>query len=264
MMRAGVRAAETEGTGTGVTVAISTLGSRVGGLSLPPQVAGISYLVLIQRPGKTAAAALQARGDVRFETLETVGLSYSRNAALALADGAFVLFSDDDLVLDPQGILALRDLLVANPRLTFAAGWRRERLPRSGRRAGIRRLGLFNSGRICAPELLVRRRRVMRAGIWFDPNFGIGARYPVGEEYAFVSDMLKARLRGQSVPIVTGSHPHESTGDDWMDDRLLVARQALLRRVFGIRAPVIRMLYAIRHRRRLGGAGAALRFGLGY
>ncbi len=248
--------------GASVTVAVSTLGHRVSSLSLPAPVAGINYLVLVQNPVSEALMP-SMRDDVRVEAIETMGLSNSRNAALALAEGPFVLFSDDDLDLDPKGILALRTALEQAPDLTWAAGWRQERLPRRGVRSRIHRLGWFNSGRICAPELMVRNHDVTRAGVWFDPNFGVGARYPLGEEYAFVTDMLKAGLKGRSFPTVTGSHPHASTGENWSDPDLLAARQMLLTRVFGLWAPLLRMVYALRHRHRLGSVGAAVRFAMG-
>jgi hypothetical protein len=76
----------------------------------------------------------------------------------------------------------------------------------------------------------------------------------------FVADALAAGLRARGLPVVTGRHEGPSTGDDWSDPRILAARRAVLGRVFGPWAGPVSLLYAARHRRRLGGAAAALRF----
>jgi hypothetical protein len=248
------------GSSLGVCVAISTLGAGLGRIRLPAPVAGLTYLILLQCPEAAdpgQRSALEARADTRVLPLEGRGLSNSRNAALAQADQPLLLFADDDQALDPAGIMALARAFVQDPGLALAAGWRAERLPV---RARFQRLTRLNSGRICAPEFMVRLAPIRTAGLQFDPEFGLGARYPVAEDYIFVCDILRAGLAGVSLPVVTGAHPHDSTGDNWSDPDLMRARQAMIRRVFGPWAPLMRLAYAIRHRRRMGGWGRAFRF----
>ena len=110
---------------------------------------------------------------------------------------------------------------------------------------------------------MVRRSLIRAAGVRFDPDFGLGARFGLGEEYVFVTDTLRAGLRGITLPVVTGSHPEESTGDLWSDPILLVARQAVIGRVFGRWALVVRIAYMLRHRRRFDSFSGKLRFVLG-
>lgn len=245
-----------------VTIAVSTIGARVPALVLPPPCPGVDYLILVQSPGTAACAAqIVARGDVSRCDLQSEGLSLSRNAALDHATGALVVFADDDMTLSLDGIAALARAFQDDATLDFAAGWRRERLPHAGRRARVQRLQHFNSGRICAPELMVRRSAV--AGLRFDPEFGLGARHGLGEEYVFVTDALKAGLRGRSFPVVMGSHPEASTGEDWSAPALMHARLAVLRRVFGSWAVPVRVAYALRHRRRFGNWRMVWRFARG-
>jgi glycosyltransferase involved in cell wall biosynthesis len=236
--------------GLPVTVAVSTVGARLPALDLPPPCHGVDYLILVQKPGNAACPArIAERADVTLCRLQSEGLSLSRNAALDHATGALVLFADDDTILSVDGIAALARAF-QDDTLDFAAGWRRERLPNAGRRARVRRLHHFNSGRICAPELMVRRSAV--ADLRFDPEFGLGAPHGLGEEYVFVTDALKAGLRGRSFPVVVGSHPDASTGEDWTAPRLMRARLAVLDRVFGPWVAPVRVLYALRYRRRMG------------
>ncbi len=246
-----------------VTVAVSTMGARVNSIDLPDPRAGIDYLVLVQRPEPTCPTTLAARDDVRVVTLETIGLSNSRNAGLEMATGEMLLFADDDQDLDLDGICKLARILDHDPDLAIVLGWRREHMRDRGRSTHTYRITVLNSGRVCAPEFMVRRSAVLAAGVWFDPRFGVGAEFEIGEEFIFVADLLAAGLAGLSVPVVTGSHPDESTGDVWDDPEILRARQAVLRRVFGPWVLPVRCGYALRHRRHLGGVAAMLRFTLG-
>lgn len=256
-------------TGDGaVTVAVSTIASRLPRIELPPPAPGLRYLLLVQAGEGAQAGALppelDGRADLAMVAIAGRGLSNSRNRALDLSTDPFLVFSDDDLALSPEGIALLRDALLMDPSLDLVAGWRSELLPVAGRRARPHRLNLFNAGRICAPELMVRRASIVARGLRFDPDFGLGARHGVGEEYAFVTDALKAGCKGLSLPVVTGAHPHPSTGDDWHDPGLLRARVALLKRVFGRWSPPVRAAYALRHRRRFPTFRAGMHFVLGY
>lgn len=247
-----------------VTVAVSTLGTRLSQLVLPPPCPGIDYLILAQgAEGLPCPAVFSERDDVTFRALQSLGLSKSRNAALDHATGALLVFADDDMVLLSEGILALARMFTEDQSLDFAAGWRSDRLPRAGRRGRPHRLHHFNSGRICAPELMVRCSSVKSAGLRFDSEFGLGARYGLGEEFIFVTDALKAGLHGRSLPMALGVHPEDSTGDDWTTPNLMRARIAMLGRAFGPWAAPVRLLYALRYRRRVGGLGNLWRFSRG-
>lgn len=247
-----------------VTVGVSTIGTRLSRLVLPPPCPGIDYLILAQKTeGQPCPAGFAERDDVTFHALQSLGLSQSRNAALDHATGALLVFADDDMMLSPEGVLALARVFNEDQSLDFAAGWRSDRLPRAGRRGRPHRLHHFNSGRICAPELMVRCSSVKSAGLRFDPEFGLGARYGLGEEFVFVTDALKAGLRGWSLPMAMGVHPDDSTGDDWTAPDLMRARIAMVNRAFGPCAAPVRLLYALRYRRRVGGLGNLWRFARG-
>lgn len=242
-----------------MTIAISTLGDGIARIRLPEPRAGVTYLVLHQQP--TTADVLEnaqvTRTDVRVVPLSSVGLSNSRNAALTEAKDDFVLFSDDDVVLDLEGIWVLAQRLQTDEHLALVVGWRAETAMKTTDEIALTRL---NTGRVCAPEFMIRRKSILQAGVRFDPEFGLGARYGVGEDYVFVTDILRAGLTGRGLPVVVGEHPHDSTGDKWDSVDLMHARFAVLKRVFGPGARCIWILYLLKHRRRLGGLRLALKF----
>lgn len=252
-----------QGAELSITVAYSTMGHRLHGLALPGPCAGVDYVVLVQKPTETTARAFSERADVRVVPLPSLGLSHSRNAALAEATGALLVFMDDDLILDLTGLRNMAAEFARDPALGFAAGWRKDYYEARGMPPDRAVFSLFNSGRICAPELMVRTDALARSSVQFDTEFGLGATHGLGEEYVFVSDMLRANLKGVSLPIVMGEHPEDSTGQTWDDPELMSARVALLSRVFGVWAFVIRPIYIWRHRRRVPRWGDRVRFALG-
>lgn len=190
------------------------------------------------------------REDVRVQPLETLGVAASRNAALDRTQTEFLLFGDDDIALDPAGISALLGVLETNSHLVIATGRRSGDVPARYSK-GPRRLTLWNTAKTATPEIMVRLDAVRAAGLRFDEGFGLGAEHPLGDEYVFLADALRAGLSGRYVPACVGHHPGASTGAGWGDRRLLRARVAVLSRVFGPLAPLARLAFALKHRRRV-------------
>ncbi len=247
-----------------VTVAISTMGTRAAQVSLPAPEGGLRYIVLVQKAEAAALPQAFERPDVTVVELTDAGIANSRNAALKLADTEFLLFCDDDIRLSLDGIAAMKAALAGDKALSFVMGWRGERFASSPRAKREYQLTPYNSGRVAVPELLVRLVDVKTTDLTFDSAFGVGARFPIGEDYIFVTDMLKAGLSGMSLPVLAGWHDGQSTGDIWDDPVIVQARIAMLKRVFGRRAPLLRTAYAAKHRKALGSIKAVIKFALGH
>lgn len=242
-----------------VTIAISTLGDRLSSLPYLPSP-GIRYLLLVQSP--VEGLALPTDPSVKVVYLDSLGLSHSRNAALTHCETDFLLFADDDHVLDIAGIQALAGVLELDRCLSFAVG-QRSRSPKDPFPTQSEMMSRWNTGRVCAPELMVRVADIQRRGVNFDIEFGVGAPHPLGEDYIFVTDMLAAGCKGRRFPIHTGRHEGRSSGDDWHSPIILRARQAVLQRVFRrIHIPV-RIAYTMRHWHKFSSIGQAVAFGLG-
>jgi len=242
-----------------LTIAFSTIGQRIAGLHMPPQTDGVGFLVVWQRASGQAMQCAH-RSDVRVVKPPGEGISNSRNAILSYADTDFLLFADDDMRLDIGGVLRLKHALMRSPQLSFARGWRAGQANMSRRSC---RLNHFNTGRVCAPELMIRVADFRKTEVRFNPSFGLGAPYGLGEEYVFLSDALKAGLKGCALPIVTGAHDGASTGDNWDDPQVLMARRAVLDHVFGPWAVCARAAYASKHMHRFPSIKTALRFVFG-
>jgi hypothetical protein len=244
-----------------LTVAVSTRGARALGLAdrAFPQEPGVDTLVLVQDCDADPALGpaldrLAARPGVTVLRLATTGLARSRNAALAAARGEILLLADDDVVHPPGAHAGIRGFFAENPGLDLFVGRsldpdgrpRKRPLPRR------RRLTRLNAARASSHEIALRLAPVRAKRLAFDEGFGVGAGTEalLGEEYVFLADALAAGLRGAHDPLPVSVHPHESSGFVWRGEAQARARALVFARVFGRAAPLVRLAFALKNRRR--------------
>lgn len=248
---------------TTLTVGYSTLAERAAGIDLPAPDPNVQVLVVVQ--GGAADIRLDGRSDVTVVHDDGLGAARSRNVVLDRAVGRYVLFADDDATPLPEGVWRAIEVLDADPGLAVLqgraidpSGRPRKRYPR-----GRTRLNRWNAGKVGTIELLVRREAVVSSGVRFDEGFGAGTDRPLGDEYIFVSDAVRAGLRGEFVPIDLAVHPAGSSGLVPPSDRDASHRAAVFDRVFGPTAPIARLAFVLRRPRRFGSVRRSVRFVVG-
>ncbi|MFW7414588.1 glycosyltransferase [Demequina sp. SO4-18] len=252
-----------------LTVGYSTLPHRVSAIE-PADWWDRADVVVVVQTGEQApaqAATLAAerarleRAGARTVALESMGVARSRNEVLRQARTRYVLFSDDDVQVDWDGVrgmvatMADQGLALGLGRAVGADGALRKRYPEREQP-----LTLFNSAKAATYEMIVDVERTREREVWFDEGYGAGATNYLGDEYIFIADLLRAGLSAHAIPEVVAAHPVESSGSRWGTGEDLDARAAVLDRVFGRRAVAVKLAFAARHRSRLGGVGASLRF----
>lgn len=240
-----------------LTVAYSSLAERVADIR-PPADPRIEVLVCVQGP----TSGLEVpEGVDRVVPVPGRGVARSRNAAIENSRRRYLLFCDDDVEVRTDGVLAA----VAHLRATGAALALGRAVDPEGqlrkRYRGDRptRLTLMNSAKAATYEMLVDVAQVRQAGLRFDERFGAGVETYLGDEYLFIAELLRGGLQGYAVPFVFGVHPPSSSGSRWGGADLHV-RAVVLNHVFGPLAPPARALFALRHRRRIGGRAELVRF----
>ena len=250
-----------------LTLGYSTLADRVGNITPPPQRDDWEILVLIQNLGNIAwrgagLAELLIRDDIAFEELATMGVAKSRNRAIWQASGEYLVFSDDDIEFDAKGLAAAVDYLDNHPQFSLLlcqasdpAGVLRKRYPKN-----IEALNKYNCARAATYEMVIRVEAVRQLSVFFDEEFGAGAKNYLGDEYIFIIDLIKAGGHGAFAPITIATHPKISSGSSWGSAKDRIARAAVFNRVFGFRAPLIRLGFGLRHRKEIGSAKNLLLF----
>jgi glycosyltransferase involved in cell wall biosynthesis len=229
-----------------LTIAYSTLPNRVKAIVFPERRADREVLVQVQNPQEISYVVSEK--SAKIIEMRSVGVAKSRNAAIERASGKYLLFADDDITFSEAGIAEAVEYFEANPDcaivLTLAkddSGALRKEYFKE-----VKPLRLTNSARAATYELMIRVDAFREKGIKFDENFGAGAENYLGDEYIFISDALRAGLKGVHLPVVLATHPTESSGSRWGSEQDLSARQKVFSRVFGWRAPLYRAAFLLK------------------
>ena len=253
-----------------LTLGYSTLAERVENMVEPPLHEKWESFLIVQNPKQVEwqgprANEILARGDVSLELLETRGVAKSRNKAIWLARGEYLVFSDDDVTFDVAGLEAATKFLDENPKYSLLlaqavdeTGKLRKLYPTK-----VTSLNKFNSARAATYEMIIRVDAIRQLGVRFDEDFGAGAKNYLGDEYIFIVDLIKAGAKAVFAPITIAMHPTESSGSRWGSKADRRARAIIFTRVFGPFAPLVRLPFGLRRIKELGSITNLLLFVLG-
>ena len=111
--------------------------------------------------------------------------------------------------------------------------------------------------------MIVRVESARNKGIAFDENFGAGVENYLGDEYIFITDLLKKGGTATFLPLTIAIHPEESSGSRWGADSDLRARARVFQRVFGATAPFVRTAFYLKNFRKFGGVKNSFKFIIG-
>ncbi|MDE6696519.1 MAG: glycosyltransferase [Muribaculaceae bacterium] len=197
-------------------VMISTYGKeglqRVAAAS-HPRLEGVEYLVSFQNPDSEEAALPEKlnREDFILITTQTKGLSINRNIALSQATADLLLIGDDDADYTEEGLKTVIDSFRDNPEcdiisFRYDSVSTRKFYPKVSVSLSHPPKGYF----ISSIEIAMRRDSV-QGKIWFNENFGIGAKFPSGEEDVFMRDCLNRGLNGIFIPKTIVRHDGTTT-----------------------------------------------------
>ncbi|WP_084038557.1 glycosyltransferase [Demequina sp. NBRC 110053] len=252
-----------------LTIGYSSLVDRLAAIPTADALGGAEQVVVAQTgseddaPVSEDAAREIARlqeGGATVVVLRSRGVAKSRNEAIRRATRRYLLFCDDDVTVDLEGVAAALGHLrssgasLALGRAVDESGTLRKSYPDD-----VARLTLRNSGKAATYEMIADVEQTRAAGVWFDERFGAGAALYLGDEYIFIADLLRAGLRADAVPATVAMHPTESSGSRWGTGADIDARSAALSRAVGGWVWLLKPAFALRHLRTIG-VGGAVRF----
>lgn len=243
-----------------LTIAYSTLPSRLKGITYPEKESDREILVLVQNVDETSYSFTER--SAKLVELKNRGVAKSRNAALDRASGEFLLFGDDDMQFIESGISEALKYFEDNPDCAIILAQAVDETGELRKRyeSEITPLRLTNSARAATYEMLVRVDSLKAQQIKFDEDFGAGAPNYLGDEFILIADALRAGLKGVHLPVKIAIHPKDSSGSRWGTEADLFARAKVFTRVFGRRAAIFRAAFLIRTDNPWPGLVKALRF----
>lgn len=185
------------------------------------------------------------------------GLARSRNRALQKATADICLLADDDITFLQRAQDNIGRAFAEHPLadvITFQAC-----VPSGALYKNYAAKQKWHTPRslmrVVSLEIAFRKDSIARVGLLFDEQFGLGARFATGEENIFLLDGLRRGLNILYMPIPIVVHPALSSGANFDDADLIIAKGAMLYRMFSWKAYVIALLYALKK-------NALSRFGL--
>ena len=226
-----------------LTIGYSTLATRLPGIKY---LDGFQNLVVVQNP--TSESLPSADQKIKRVELHSKGVAKSRNAVIDNATTEYLLFGDDDIEFKEESINSAITFLEANKEISILllqavdeTGALRKSYP-----SLAHPLKLTNSAKAATYEMIIRTPDIKKASIRFDENFGAGAQNYLGDEYIFIADALRAGLKGLFLPIVIATHPTDSSGSFHNTKQDAIVRSRIFSRVFGVWAPIMRLLFILK------------------
>lgn len=227
----------------------STFGERVEVLAknLPQENEKVTLIICHQTTQKLSDSVkniFEARNDVKYFALNSVGVTKSRNFAMEKSSADIIMFCDDDVQYSADVYENVSSAYISNPSygfITFAytkTGLGLHKFSNSSFSHNSRTI--LNVGTI---EVTCKRENLKNVKKWFPEDMGAGAKYYLCDEPVFLSRLLKSGLKGRYVPITIGEHPPESSGVGFKDINALVSRMYCFTRIFG--SFVGRLLYLV-------------------
>jgi len=237
-----------------LTIGYSTLADRLSNITPPKVDLPHEVFISIQNPQKVEFN-LPTNFDFQYIKSEDKGVTKSRNLVLNQVKTKYLLFADDDITFISKGIESAVSYLEANPNcdLVLAQAMDTEGVLRKAYPKREVELTRFNSARAGTIEMIVRVDSVRSKGVAFDENFGAGAQNYLGDEYIFITDLLKAGGSATFLPITIAIHPEDSSGSLWGTEPDLRVRARVFQRVFGGFAPLIRAGFYLKNFQKFGG-----------
>lgn len=226
-----------------IQILISTLNSGLFNISYDNK---FSYLIVHQvNDGKKNSyqshienLKSDASLDLKYLQSDSLGLTFSRNLCLqnAAEDADYYWIMDDDVMLHPdaynrlsKGLLGkysdkyLVDVFIVNHSSNI-----------NDKVIGQCHFHNFITAASIASIDIIFSRDVLHCGVIFNSNFGLGSRYPSGEEYIFITDLMKLKYSVYQSDMVVSYHPPLASGLDFYTSPLkLVAKKKMFIRIFG-------------------------------
>ena len=247
-----------------LTIGYSTLADRLMNI-IPPRVdLPHDIFISIQNPGN-----VEFEVPTNFKFLSTTanekGVAKSRNIVLRSAETKYLLFADDENTFLSRGVKSAISYLEEHPSCDLVlaqaidtTGALRKSYPKK-----VKKLTKFNSAKAATYEMIVRVDSAKSKGVTFDERFGAGADNYLGDEYIFIADLLDKGGAGAFLPITIAIHPEDSSGNRWGTDSDFRARAIVFQRVFGDTAPIMRIAFYLKNRRKFGGLKNLIKFSIG-
>lgn len=173
------------------------------------------------------------------------GLSKSRNLAIAHCTSKYAFIMDDDVLVSREAL----DRLVLNAEKEDLDVFTCSFLYENGNSSKPNLKSdfvhnFFTLAKVSSIEIGFKVESIRKNKIWFNEEFGLGTKLPSGEEYVFLTDCLKKKLKIKFFPIVVGVHPNVTSGMDfYTTTSKILAKREMLKYIFKWKSPFFLLIF---------------------
>lgn len=200
---------------------------------------------------------IKNRKDILYYSLDTIGVTKSRNFLIEKATSELIYFCDDDVELESNfADIIIRahhsDLVsVITFKVNNEKGEGRKKFSKMENTRFTR--GWFSILSVGTIEVTVKRDSI--GNIRFPVDMGAGTKNPIGDEAVFLSSFLKKGEKISYHPTAICRHPEESSGCE-NTKAMAYSRGLTLRRVFSYGSFIIAPFFFLRRKQlfKVGGS----------
>ncbi|WP_379898806.1 glycosyltransferase family 2 protein [Lacinutrix iliipiscaria] len=188
-----------------------------------------NYTILVVNQTTEDCLLESNNSQVRVINTFEKGLSRSRNLAIQKAIGRICLIADDDVIFQKnfqQNIISSYEKVPEADLITFKT-LTTQGNPYSNYPKTISKLTSFYK-KVLSIEITFKRESLIKYGISFDEDFGLGSVFQDGENRLFLKRVINHKdLKAYFVPEFIVEHESNSSSDQVSSDRFISARSAL-------------------------------------
>ncbi len=235
-----------------LTLGISTLNDGIYGISLPKADPRLEIIIYHQVTCsgtdylRESEFLIANRLDVSYIKSNAKGLTKSRNAILSLCKTEYLLISDDDVKYYDDFIDTILNNINIDSDLTTFKIMSDDRDFKKYKNKKCK-VSYLETAKISSIEMVFNVKKVTNKKISFDESFGLGSKYPCGEEMIIACDILKKGGAICFIPEYIAYHPKISTGElVFSDVNMMEAKRKMFDRAYGNLGCFFSLLFVIK------------------
>lgn len=202
-----------------LTLAISTIYSNLDNilkyLEKIPKIDNIEIIVICQvfdsKSLRPSIENIHYKNELTIYSYQEKGISNSRNRAIEKSNSIYIWFLDDDIQLNIESVYRLISHLHKSKNdCEIVKIGSLEDNNKFYKNYNSRNFGLCREPikllQVSSIEIIIKRKSILDKKITFNPSFGLGTKYPAGEENLFLLDLFSNKLSINFIDITPIKH----------------------------------------------------------
>lgn len=192
------------------------------------------YFVVHQVTNNQDYSLFQSKlpNNVMYKRFFGAGLSKSRNILLDEARADFIWLMDDDVQIDSCAKQYLNRLIEQYSDCALISVSHAKTPLATPVNVEAKTINCITAASVSSIDMVLQPKALQ--GVRFNENFGLGAKYPVGEEYIFICDLLRSGAKAIRCNYVCSYHSAASSGSDFFSTtNKLIAKREMFKAALG-------------------------------